>query len=147
MRLERAGDVEAFGARLADGLRVGDVVALHGDLGAGKTTLARGLLRRLGHVGEVPSPTFAIVQGYQPPELRLPVAHVDLYRLDGPDEVAALGLDEWLEDGALVVEWPDHLPDRLRRDALELHLQIAANDARLLTADVPEAWEARWPLQ
>jgi tRNA threonylcarbamoyladenosine biosynthesis protein TsaE len=135
---------EAAGRRLAPLLRAGDVVALHGDLGAGKTAFARGVLAALGLSGEAPSPTFAIVQPYEPPELSLPVAHVDLYRLSDPDEVDELGLDEWLADGALLVEWPERLGDRLWPHAL--HLRLAAEGGgRRLTWDVPAAWEGRWP--
>lgn len=147
IRLQGADDVEAFGARLAQVLRPGDIILLEGDLGAGKTTLARGLLRALGLAEEAPSPTFAIVQSYEPPEVRLPLAHVDLYRLDDPEDVAELGLDDWLSEGALVIEWPDRLAGRFDRFALALRLTVAGDDARLLTALVPKAWEGRWPLQ
>jgi tRNA threonylcarbamoyladenosine biosynthesis protein TsaE len=144
MILGDAGAMEAFGASLARLLRPGDIVALTGDLGAGKTTLARGLLRGLGHEGEVPSPSFAIVQPYEPPAVRLPLAHVDLYRLESADEVAELGLDEWLGDGALVVEWPERLGDALLGQALGLTIDVGADGLRVLTASVPGAWESRW---
>lgn len=136
----------AFGARLAAAVRPGDVVTLSGDLGAGKTTLARGLLAALGLAGEAPSPTFAIVQTYAPPETRMPVAHVDLYRLDYPDEVEELGLDDLRYDHLLLVEWPERLGPRVWPDALALDLASDANKGRILTAKVPAAWEARWPL-
>lgn len=97
-----------FGATIAARLHPGDVVALSGDLGAGKTTLARAILAALGHEGEVPSPTFAILEPYSAPPLRLPVVHADFYRLNEPSELAEIGLDEWREDGALLAEWPDH---------------------------------------
>lgn len=135
----------ALGASLAERLRVGDVVALSGPLGAGKTTLARGCLAALGHAGEVASPTFNLVSSYAPPDVRLPLLHVDLYRLDDPDEAEELGLDDALSDGALLVEWPERLGDRLWRQALRLSLEPAADGARRLTAGVPAAWEARWP--
>lgn len=136
---------EAAGALLAPLLRHGDVVALEGDLGAGKTSFARGVLAALGLAGEAPSPSFAIVQAYAPPEVRLPVWHVDLYRLDSPEETQELGLDEVLEDGALLIEWPDRLGDRLWPDTLRLALQSTPDGARRLTWAVPAAWEARWP--
>jgi tRNA threonylcarbamoyladenosine biosynthesis protein TsaE len=145
IRLETAADVEGFGVRLASLLRAGDVVLLNGDLGAGKTTLARGLLRGLGLTGEAPSPTFSILQGYEPSEVSLPVGHVDLYRISEP-EIEELGLDDWLADGVLVIEWPDRLGGRFVNLALNLQLAIAADGARLLTAHVPAAWEGRWPL-
>lgn len=143
MILADAEATEAFGASLAALLRPGDVVALTGDLGAGKTTLTRGLLRALGHDGDVPSPSFAIVQPYEPPAVRLPVAHVDLYRLEDAGEVAELGLDEWLAEGVLVVEWPDRLPPALLAGALAIHIG-AGSEGRVLTVTVPGAWEARW---
>jgi tRNA threonylcarbamoyladenosine biosynthesis protein TsaE len=136
----------AFGARLAALVRPGDVVTLSGDLGAGKTTLARGLLAALGLEGEAPSPTFAIVQTYAPPETRLPVAHVDLYRLDDPDEAEELGLDDLRYDHLLLVEWPERLGARVWPDALALRIEKGGEGGRILTAKVPAAWEARWPL-
>ena len=96
-----------FGAAIAARLRSGDVVALTGDLGAGKTTLARAILAALGHVGEVPSPSFAIIEPYPAPPLRLPAVHADFYRLRNPCELAELGLDEWREGGVLLAEWPE----------------------------------------
>jgi len=136
---------EAAGASLAPLLRPGDVVALFGDLGAGKTTFARGLLAALGLEGEAPSPTFAIVQPYAPPELRLPLAHVDLYRLRGPGEAEELGLDDALDDGALLIEWPERLGDALWPSALRLHLVAVPEGGRRLTWQAPAPWEARWP--
>lgn len=136
---------EAAGAAIAPLLRAGDIVTLTGGLGAGKTTLARGLIRALGHHGEVPSPSFAIVQPYEPPAVRLPVAHVDLYRIEDEGEIAELGLDDWLVDGALIVEWPDRLEPWQKAAALALTLSVEPNGERALTAGVPRAWEERWP--
>jgi tRNA threonylcarbamoyladenosine biosynthesis protein TsaE len=143
IRLPDPAATEAFGAALARHLRRGDIVALFGTLGAGKTTLARGVLRGLGHDGEVASPTFPIVQTYAPPDTRLPLWHVDLYRIEDPAEIAELGLDDALSDGALVVEWPERLP-ALWPDTLQL--ELATDGAgRALTAKVPPAWGSRWP--
>lgn len=146
------GDVARVGAAIAAALRPGDVIGLYGDLGAGKTTLARSILAALGLKGEAPSPSFAIVQPYAPPEVTFPLLHVDLYRLGGPDEVVELGLDDVRSDHALLIEWPDRLGSRGWADMLELHLSGAghgdldvAPDARRLTAMVPQAWEGRWP--
>ena len=133
-----------LGHRLAQGARIGDVIALEGGLGAGKTTLARGILEALGLQEEAPSPSFAIVQPYDIPDVRLPVAHVDLYRLDGPEEVEELGLDDYLADSLLIVEWPDRLGEEAWPDALRLHIDIEPNGARRLTARVPDAWTERW---
>jgi tRNA threonylcarbamoyladenosine biosynthesis protein TsaE len=143
--LPDAAATEILGRRLGKLLITGDVVALYGDLGAGKTSLARGALAALGLAEEAPSPTFAIVQPYAPPEVSLPVAHVDLYRIDDPDDATELGLDELLEDGALLIEWPERLGDALWPHALRLTLTPDARGGRCLTWDAPSSWEARWP--
>ncbi|HZF44507.1 MAG TPA: tRNA (adenosine(37)-N6)-threonylcarbamoyltransferase complex ATPase subunit type 1 TsaE [Sphingomonadaceae bacterium] len=135
----------ALGARIAGVLRAGDVVALSGPLGSGKTTLARGCLAGLGYAGEVASPTFTVVQFYDATASRVPVLHVDLYRLDGADEAEELGLDDALADHALLVEWPERLGATLWPQSLRLALQPTPDGARCLTADVPEAWTDRWP--
>lgn len=144
MRLPDPAATEAFGASLAPLVRAGDVVTLQGELGAGKTSLARGLLAALGLAGEAPSPSFAIVQPYAPPEVALPVLHVDLYRIDDPREIEELGLDDALADSALLVEWPERAPG-CWPEALALRLTIEPDGARRLTATVPPAWERRWP--
>lgn len=136
----------ALGERLAALVAPGDVIALSGPLGAGKTSIARGLLAALGLEGEAPSPSFAIVQPYDPPEVRLPVLHVDLYRIEDPDEVEELGLDDARIDSLLLVEWPERLGEGYWHDALWLTLAVAADGTRRLTARVPAAWEGRWPL-
>jgi tRNA threonylcarbamoyladenosine biosynthesis protein TsaE len=143
MRLDGPEATEALGRRLAARLRSGDVVALFGDLGAGKTTLARGMLAGLGHEGEVASPTFPIVIPYD--TLELPVWHVDLYRIEDPAEIEELALDEALQDGALIVEWPERMGRALWPHSLRLTLRPDGEGTRALTAGVPAAWEARWP--
>ena len=141
-------DMMAIGAALAKVLRAGDVVALKGSLGTGKTTLTRGLLRELGLEEEAPSPSFAIVQGYEPPEVRLPLAHIDLYRLEDEADLEELGLDDYLYDGAVVVEWPERMGARLWPHALLLSLVAdEADGTRRLTATLPPAWKERWPFQ
>jgi len=144
IRLADAAATEAFGAALAAALAPGDVIALHGALGAGKTTLARGLLRGLGHDGEVASPTYPIVQAYAPPDTRIPLWHVDLYRIEDPAELEEIGLDEARGAGAMVIEWPERLP-RLWPESLRLTLSVEPGGARALTAQVPAAWGERWP--
>jgi tRNA threonylcarbamoyladenosine biosynthesis protein TsaE len=145
MILTDAAASESFGARLAAVVRPGDVIALSGPLGAGKTSIARGLLAALGLAGEAPSPTFAIVQPYAPPETRLPVMHVDLYRIEHVEELDELGLDEARGESVLLIEWPERAPGRWP-DALALTLDFAPDGGRRLTATVPAAWEGRWPL-
>ncbi len=144
IRLADAQATEAFGARLAERVVPGDVIALFGDLGAGKTTLARGLLRGLGHDGEVASPTFPIVLAYAPPDTRLPLAHVDLYRIADPAELEEIGLDEARAGAVLLIEWPERLPV-LWPETLRLTLSVDPAGGRALTALVPPAWGSRWP--
>jgi tRNA threonylcarbamoyladenosine biosynthesis protein TsaE len=142
MTLDDETATVAAGAGLARQVRAGDVITLSGDLGAGKTTLVRGFLQVLGHDGEVPSPSFAIVQPYE--DLDPPVWHVDLYRVEDPSELAELGLDS-LGDSVLVVEWPERAGEGTWPDALRLTLEILGPKRRRLTAEVPAAWEGRWP--
>jgi tRNA threonylcarbamoyladenosine biosynthesis protein TsaE len=146
MWLADATATEAAGATLGAAVQVGDVIALSGPLGAGKTCFARGLLHALGFAGDVPSPTFGIIIPYAPPEVRLPVWHVDLYRIDNSEEIEELGLDDASRDSALVIEWPERLDGRLRPDALKVELSIDGSGRRL-TATVPPSWEARWPFR
>ncbi|SMQ74262.1 tRNA threonylcarbamoyladenosine biosynthesis protein TsaE [Altererythrobacter xiamenensis] len=100
--------IEALGARIAARVQPGDVVALSGDLGVGKSTLARAILHALGHRGEVPSPTFTIIETYDGPEMRIPAVHADFYRLEDPSEAEEIGLDDYREGAVLIAEWPDH---------------------------------------
>lgn len=144
MRLFDEAAMAALGADIAAVIRPGDIIALSGDLGAGKTTLARSIIAALGWPGEVPSPTYTLVQGYDPPDVRVPVWHVDLYRLAAPDDADALGLFE--TDAALLVEWPQRLGDRLPAEALQLTILGSGDAPRHLTSIVPKAWEGRWPL-
>ena len=142
-RLEGESATARLGAAVAAELRVGDVVCLSGPLGAGKSTLARGLIRALTSPDEeVPSPTFTLVQTY---DGRTPVAHFDLYRLTSPEEAFELGLDEALEDGAAVIEWPERLEGRLPPDRLDVEIALAGDDAggRVVRLTPHGAWEGR----
>ena len=109
-------------------LAPGDAVLLRGDLGSGKTTLARAILAALGVAEAVPSPTYTLVQAYDTPGLA--VSHFDLYRLKRAAEMDELGLDEALEYGAALIEWPERAEDRLPRDALTIHLCAERSAAR-----------------
>jgi tRNA threonylcarbamoyladenosine biosynthesis protein TsaE len=132
----------AIGERLATVALPGDVITLSGPLGVGKTAFARGFIAAMGHDGEVPSPSFAIVQPYE--ELEPPVWHVDLYRIEEIGEIDELGLDSAL-DAVLLVEWPERAGGAPWPDALALSLDFGRDDERILTAEVPPSWEGRWP--
>lgn len=128
----------AAGARLGRALQPGDVVALVGDLGAGKTLFARGVGHGLG-VRRVQSPTFVVVQAHT--DGRLPLWHADLYRLDDVDDLEQLGLEDlWRADGVLLVEWADRFPGLLPDDHLEVRLSEEGEGRRLeLRAHGPRA--------
>jgi tRNA threonylcarbamoyladenosine biosynthesis protein TsaE len=132
------------GARLASLAKPGDVITLSGPLGVGKTSFARGFITALGHVGDVPSPSFALVQPYE--DLDPPVWHVDLYRIDDPSEIEQLGLES-ATDAVLLVEWAERAGIDAWPDALALSLEFAPDGGRILTAKVPPSWEGRWPQQ
>lgn len=142
--LENEAEMVRFAEDIALALAKGDLVTLKGDLGAGKSTLARAVIRTLADddLYEVPSPTFTLVQTY--PELRMPVAHADLYRLSSPEELDELGLDEALETGAVLVEWPQQgegvLPDATiaisidhHGDGRKLLMEVTAKAARRIS--------------
>jgi len=142
MRLQDEDAAASFGAQVARLVRAGDIITLSGPLGVGKTALARGFIAALGHKGEVPSPSFSIVQPYD--DIEPPVWHVDLYRIESRSEIEELGLDA-IADGVLLVEWPERAGENAWPDALRLSLAFAQNGERNLTAQVPPAWEERWP--
>lgn len=141
MRLEDEAATAQLGAAIAAKLKPGEAVCLSGPLGAGKSTLARALIRALTTPAEeVPSPTFTLVQFYEGP--RLKVAHFDLYRLSNPDEAYEIGLDEALDDGAAIIEWPERLQGRLPADRLDVEIGLleVGRSVRLIPYG---AWEGR----
>ena len=137
-------DAEAtarLGAAVAVALKPGEAVCLQGPLGAGKSTLARALVRALTTPHEdVPSPTFTLVQFYE--GTRFPLAHFDLYRLERADEAFEIGLDEALEEGAAVIEWPERLGGRLPGDRLDIDIAISG-EGRLARLIPHGAWKGR----
>jgi len=122
-------ETEAAGVELGRRLRQGDLVLLKGELGAGKTTFVRGVARGCGSRALVASPTFQLVRIYPG---RLQLAHVDLYRLDGGDELRDLGLEELLDAGAVVVEWGDRMDSA---DAATISIEHLGGDRRRLTVE------------
>lgn len=134
--------MQALGARVASRLQAGDVVALSGALGSGKTTLARTIIAALGHEGEVPSPTFTIVETY---DLEPPVVHADFYRLERPREAEELGLDDYREGAALIAEWPEKAGGFASEpDCLSIALENAGSGRKAIV-EGGAGWHGRWP--
>lgn len=137
--------MDGFGAAIAAVLKPGDVVALSGGLGAGKTTLARAIIAALGHEGEVPSPSFAIIEVYDPPTVRLPLVHADFYRLSRPGEVEELGLDDYRANAALIAEWPENAGGFGHEPAcLAITLEISGNGRNAIVEPGAD-WLGRLP--
>jgi tRNA threonylcarbamoyladenosine biosynthesis protein TsaE len=144
LTLRSAGpdQTRALGEAIGSIARLGDVLALAGDLGAGKTTFVRGLARSLGVTDDVTSPTFVLMKQYQG---RLPLVHVDLYRMNRVQELLDLGFDELLDGSAIVViEWGDMVEDLLPPDHIEVRLMIGESSERVVEL-VPHgpAWAER----
>lgn len=139
-RIESEEDMIEFGGRLSRILVEGDVLALTGDLGAGKTTLSRGIIQALCGDIEVPSPTYTLVQTYDCADFEL--WHCDLYRLDKPDDVFELGLFEAMEECVCLIEWPDKMGDHLINSALTIDIQFEGDGRNIaLTGDAN--WQER----
>nr|WP_233343191.1 tRNA (adenosine(37)-N6)-threonylcarbamoyltransferase complex ATPase subunit type 1 TsaE [Hyphomonas sp. Mor2] len=126
---------------LAPHLKAGDVIALHGGLGAGKTTFSRSLIEAvLGQVTEVPSPTYTLVQTYDGPAF--PIFHMDLYRLEHPDDVFELGWDE-TQNGLALIEWSDRAGPHLPAWRLDLTLEILGDTRKAILEPHGEDWQTR----
>jgi len=140
------GETADLGAALGRVIREGDVIALSGPLGAGKTCFVTGIARELSAKAHVRSPSFTLINEYRG---RVLLLHLDLYRIE-PMDAGALGLEEQLERGALVVEWGEKLPQGLLEDALRISFELGTGDTRVLSADAAcgrglallEAWRA-----
>jgi len=144
-RLQDEAATARLGAAVAASLAAGEAVCLWGPLGAGKSTLARGLIRALTRPDEdVPSPTFTLVQFYETPRLRL--AHFDLYRIERPEELDEIGLAEALDEGAAVIEWPERLAHHLPHHRLDIELAVieqAGSEQRTARLTPNGKWEGR----
>ena len=127
-----AAETRALGAQLADRLRPGDVVLLQGELGAGKSEFARGVARGLGIQGPVPSPSFTILNAYD--EGRIPLYHFDWYRIEDPEEIREMGMDEQLGgDGAALIEWSENAEACLPERVLRIHFRVIDGETREIT--------------
>jgi tRNA threonylcarbamoyladenosine biosynthesis protein TsaE len=143
-RLVGPAQTAACGAWLAQQLVAGDRVLLDGELGAGKTTLVRALAEAAGADPLViASPTYSLMHQYA---ARLPLFHVDAYRLSGPADLDALGVEESAADGVLIIEWADRVATAaVRPQAWQVRLDHAGDTARQATIMPPMAWQGRWP--
>lgn len=122
LQLSKDAETQALGAELSKNLTGNQTLFLHGPLGAGKTTLVRGLLHALGHQGAVKSPTFTLVESYCLKHLK--IHHFDLYRLSDPEELEWMGIrDYFTDDSVVLVEWPSRGAGILPRPDLEIHLE------------------------
>ena len=129
-----AAETKALGEKLASRLKAGDVVVLEGELGAGKSELARGIARGLGVTETVTSPSFTILNVYE--SGRCPLYHFDWYRLESEEELYELGMDEYLGgDGIAVVEWAERCPDAVPENVLRIRLEVTGGESRRITAD------------
>jgi tRNA threonylcarbamoyladenosine biosynthesis protein TsaE len=136
--------VQALGKRIASRLQPGDVVALSGGLGAGKTTLARAIIAALGHGGEVPSPTFTIVESYDG-TTRIPLVHADFYRLKSPEEAEEIGLDDYRSGAALLAEWPEMAGGFTHEAGCLSILLETAGSGRIAIVNAGSDWLGRLP--
>ena len=131
-------ETNSFGARLATALRQGDVVCLEGPLGAGKSTLARGLIHALSGANDIPSPTFTLVETYAVDGCEL--WHFDLYRLEKQSDVWELGFEDALDSGISLIEWPGKIDGILPTEALRLSIDVQPDARRRLRLIGPDRW-------
>ena len=128
LELPNLSATQKLGTLLADGLTAGDIISLSGPLGAGKSALARSIIVSANpNETDVPSPTFSLVQTYELAD-RTPLWHLDLYRIENPEDAMQLGLDEAFVDAVCLIEWPDRLKSFLPKSALSIHLNLAYDD-------------------
>lgn len=129
-------ETRSLGERLSHALRPGDVLVFRGEMGAGKSVLARGVARGLGIAGPIASPTFTILQAYDTG--RLPFYHFDWYRIESPEELFEMGMEEYLGgDGVAVVEWPERAPEALPEAFLQLALSPGAGEGERVIEMTP----------
>lgn len=147
LELQNLAATERLGQFLSQDLAAGDVIALYGPLGAGKSTLARALISTLcPNEADIPSPTFTLVQTYDMPD-GTPLWHLDLYRIDTPDDAIELGIEDAFLDAVCLIEWPERLGTLLPDDCLSIHINITDDaldsQVRQVEINVPASWDRR----
>ena len=145
--LKSASETMAFAAKLKDFLSVGDVVCLHGDLGAGKTTFSQGLIKAFNpEITEVVSPTFTLVQIYDAKGKNFTgeIWHFDFYRLENPDEVYEIGLEEALTSAVSLIEWPEKISYFLPDNCLHLYLSSSKLSPNIRTLEIKDEVKGKW---
>ena len=150
LKLPDLAATQQLGALLANGLAVGDVISLSGPLGAGKSALARSIIKSVSpNETDIPSPTFSLVQTYELAD-RTPLWHLDLYRIERPEDAMQLGLDDAFVDAVCLIEWPDRLEKFLPKSTLSVHLSQADGDGlddaagvRFVKITAPPRWADR----
>lgn len=145
--LQDLAATERLGQFLSQDLAAGDVIALYGPLGAGKSALARALISRLcPYETDIPSPTFTLVQTYDMPD-GTPLWHLDLYRIESPDDAIELGIEDALLDAVCLIEWPERLDSLLPDSCLSIHINLVADslDSQMRQVEIsaPARWDAR----
>ncbi len=159
--LESVKDTENLATKIAKYIVAGDIIRLTGDLGVGKSVFARSIIKALGHKGKhIPSPTFTLIQAYD--DTRLPVAHIDLYRIESQDEVEEIGVECWLDNGLIIVEWPEkalnwfpeqkpdlldfHIMEMDNSGTLTVHIEQGEGEERKITISGGDSWNRRLSL-
>ena len=147
LELQNLAATERLGQFLSQGLTAGDVIALHGSLGAGKSALARALISKLcPHEADIPSPTFTLVQTYDMPD-GTPLWHLDLYRIESPDDAIELGIEDAFLDAVCLIEWPERLDRLLPDGCLSIHIKTVDdaldNQMRQVEIIAPGRWDRR----
>lgn len=134
-------ETSIIGKKLAHKARKGDCFALYGTLGIGKSVLARAFIQELSEAGEVPSPTFTLVQFYDGNEC--PIYHFDLYRLKSPEEIFELGIEEALYEGISLIEWPEKMGEYIPKNCIKIHINSAGEERKIEISSQSEEKQKR----
>ena len=137
-------EMQDFARRIAKRAQIGDWVSLIGDLGVGKTIFAKAYIAALGFDGEVSSPSYAIVHSYDPPEIQLPVIHVDLYRIEHDSEYQELGIEDAINYGIILMEWANKYPLPLSENHYQIKIEKTSDSIRDITLNIYGEAVSRW---